>query len=171
MIKTDYYEICNQKLKYLNYSDRTIKSYLYYINQFFEITKLAPSRLTSNDLIEHSSFWRFKYTRKAGRFWGTVHTIKSREKLYPLGRKHGQLQILDGKFFYYYNNLRVPIFYYNKPIPSLYINPKYLTLCKITKNISSQSQSNKKTNSKNNERKTTSITKILKQLKNNRFVS
>ena len=33
MKKINYYEICNQKLKYLNYSDKSIKSYLFYINQ------------------------------------------------------------------------------------------------------------------------------------------
>ena len=59
MKKTNYYEICNQKLKYLNYSDRTIKSYLYYINQFFEITKLAPSRLISNDFQSYLDNYKF----------------------------------------------------------------------------------------------------------------
>ena len=49
MNKTNYYEICNQKLKYLNYSDRTIKSYLFYIKQFLVNTKIPPTRLKSND--------------------------------------------------------------------------------------------------------------------------
>jgi integrase/recombinase XerD len=49
MKKTNYYEICNQKLKYLNYSDRTIKSYLFYINQFLNTIKISPTRLTSGD--------------------------------------------------------------------------------------------------------------------------
>lgn len=49
MKKTDYYEICKQKLKYLNYSDRTIKSYLFYINQFLSTVNIAPTRLTSSD--------------------------------------------------------------------------------------------------------------------------
>ena len=49
MKKTDYYEICNQKMKYLKYSDRTIKSYLFYIKQFLENTIIPPTRLTSND--------------------------------------------------------------------------------------------------------------------------
>ncbi len=135
------------------------------------INNVSKNKLTSNDFIEHSSFWLFKYKCSVGRFWGTTHTIKSRNKLYPLGRNHGQLQTLDNKYFYYYKDLRVPIFYYNKPIPALYIQPKYLTLCKIVKNIRTQSENNKKENSKNNERKNRSIIKILKQLKNNRFVS
>ncbi len=49
MNKTNYYEICNQKLKYLNYSDRTIKSYLFYIKQFLDDTKIPPTRLKSSD--------------------------------------------------------------------------------------------------------------------------
>ena len=42
MKKLDYYEICKQKLKYLNYSDRTIKSYLHYINQFLSNVNTNP---------------------------------------------------------------------------------------------------------------------------------
>ena len=49
MKKTDYYEICKQKLKYLNYSKSTIKSYLFYINQFLKSLELPPSRLTAKD--------------------------------------------------------------------------------------------------------------------------
>jgi len=44
MKKTDYYEICNEKLKYLNYSDNSRKIYLSYISKFLnEITN--PSRI------------------------------------------------------------------------------------------------------------------------------
>jgi hypothetical protein len=43
MKKIDYYEICNRKLKYLNYSDKTIKSYLFYINQFLSQIDCPPS--------------------------------------------------------------------------------------------------------------------------------
>jgi len=34
MKKTNYYEICKQKLKYLNYSDNTNKIYLHYVDEF-----------------------------------------------------------------------------------------------------------------------------------------
>lgn len=44
MKKLDYYEICKQKLKYLNYSDRTIKSYLFYINQFLSNVNIPQSK-------------------------------------------------------------------------------------------------------------------------------
>ena len=49
MKKIDYYEICKQKLKYLNYSKSTIKSYLFYISQFLKSLELPPSRLTAKD--------------------------------------------------------------------------------------------------------------------------
>ena len=48
MKKINYYEICNQKLKYLNYSDRTIKSYLHYIQQFLTTIKSLHYRLQKN---------------------------------------------------------------------------------------------------------------------------
>jgi site-specific recombinase XerD len=59
MKKINYYEICNQKLKYLNYSDRTIKSYLFYINQFLENNKTSPSRLTSQDFQSYLDNYNF----------------------------------------------------------------------------------------------------------------
>lgn len=60
MKKTNYYEICNQKLKYLNYSDRTIKSYLFYINQFLNTVKVSPTRLTSQDFQSYLGGYNFK---------------------------------------------------------------------------------------------------------------
>jgi integrase/recombinase XerD len=59
MKKTNYYEICNQKLKYLNYSDRTIKSYLFYINQFLNNIKIPPTRLTSCDFQTYLDKYNF----------------------------------------------------------------------------------------------------------------
>jgi site-specific recombinase XerD len=60
MNKTNYYEICNQKLKYLNYSDRTIKSYLFYIKQFLDNTKIPPTRLKSDDFQSYLDQYGFK---------------------------------------------------------------------------------------------------------------
>lgn len=59
MKKTDYYEICNQKLKYLNYSDKTIKTYLFYINQFLSSVNIPPTRLTSNDFQSYLDGYNF----------------------------------------------------------------------------------------------------------------
>lgn len=49
MKKIDYYEICKLKLKYLNYSDKTINNYLGYIRKFLNNIDNEPSRLNSND--------------------------------------------------------------------------------------------------------------------------
>jgi site-specific recombinase XerD len=59
MKKTNYYEICNQKLKYLNYSDRTINSYLFYINQFLNSIKVSPSRLNASDFQSYLDNYQF----------------------------------------------------------------------------------------------------------------
>jgi integrase/recombinase XerD len=59
MKKQNYYEICKQKLKYLNYSDRTIKSYLGYINNFLNNTKIDPSRFISNDFQSYLDNYNF----------------------------------------------------------------------------------------------------------------
>ena len=59
MGKINYYEICNQKLKYLNYSDRTIKSYLFYINQFLNSIEISPSRLTSKEFQKYLDEYNF----------------------------------------------------------------------------------------------------------------
>ena len=45
----DYYEICERKLKYLNYSSRTAKLYLHYISKFLDDVKVPPTRLSSKD--------------------------------------------------------------------------------------------------------------------------
>jgi hypothetical protein len=39
MKKTNYYEISKQKLKYLNYSEKTINVYLFYINLLLNILR------------------------------------------------------------------------------------------------------------------------------------
>ena len=46
MKKIDYYEITKQKLKYLNYSSRSINTYLGYIEKFLNNINTEPSRLT-----------------------------------------------------------------------------------------------------------------------------
>lgn len=48
MKSIDYYEICRKKLKYLNYSDNTSSTYLFYIKQFLEKINIAPSRLNAD---------------------------------------------------------------------------------------------------------------------------
>ncbi len=62
MKKVDYYEICNQKLKYLNYSDRTIKSYLFYVNQFLSKVNIPPTRITASDFQFYLDNYQFTST-------------------------------------------------------------------------------------------------------------
>jgi len=60
MVKTDYYEICKQKLKYLNYSENTNRIYLFYISEFLDETSpIYPSRLTSNDFQNYLNDYDF----------------------------------------------------------------------------------------------------------------
>ncbi len=75
MKKTNYYEICNQKLKYLNYSDRTIKSYLYYINQFLENTKIPPTRLTATDFQQYLNNYNFTSTSQQNQVINSIRFL------------------------------------------------------------------------------------------------
>jgi site-specific recombinase XerD len=59
MKKTDYYNICEQKLKYLNYSDRTADCYLSYINQFLDRIEIPPTRLGSQDFQSYLDSYQF----------------------------------------------------------------------------------------------------------------
>jgi len=59
MKKTDYYKICEQKLKYLNYSDRTAECYLAYIKQFLDNTEIPPTRLGSPDFQSYLDNYNF----------------------------------------------------------------------------------------------------------------
>lgn len=56
---TDYYEISKQKLKYLNYSDKTILNYLNYIKKFLDRIDKPPSRLTSQDFKYYLDNYKF----------------------------------------------------------------------------------------------------------------
>ena len=59
MKKTDYYKICEQKLKYLNYSDRTTECYLAYIKLFLDNTEIQPTRLGSSDFQSYLDNYNF----------------------------------------------------------------------------------------------------------------
>lgn len=56
---TNYYEISKQKLKYLNYSDKTILNYLTYIKQFLNEINAPPSRLNSDDFQNYLNNYMF----------------------------------------------------------------------------------------------------------------
>lgn len=59
MKKTNYYEICKEKLKYLNYSKRTIDNYLGYLERFLNSLEIVPSRLTSNHFQTYLDSYNF----------------------------------------------------------------------------------------------------------------
>jgi site-specific recombinase XerD len=75
MRKTDYYEICNQKMKYLKYSDRTIRSYLFYIKQFLENTTIPPTRLTSNDFRSYLDTYNFTSVSQQNQVINAIHFL------------------------------------------------------------------------------------------------
>ena len=64
MKKTNYYEICNQKLNYLNYSSKTKTTYLYYIQEFLNSQIIPPSRLTSQDFQSYLDNYNFSSISK-----------------------------------------------------------------------------------------------------------
>ena len=64
MKKTNYYEICNQKLNYLNYSPKTKSTYLYYIQEFLNSQIIPPSRLTSQDFQSYLDNYNFSSISK-----------------------------------------------------------------------------------------------------------
>lgn len=55
----DYYKICEQKLKYLNYSPRTIDLYLSYISKFLSQITVPPSRLVAKDFQAYLDNYKF----------------------------------------------------------------------------------------------------------------
>ncbi len=132
------------------------------------------NRYSYNDRIEHTSFWKFEFEVKKEGLWATnVPKIISRHKLYPLGRNHGLLQEYDDLFFYIYKDLRVPLFYYNKsdnkPIPKIYLQSKYLTLCKGIRalpKVKSEEDKGKKVERRSNN----TFKKTLQKIRLNQFM-
>jgi len=59
MKKIDYYEISKQKMKYYNYSERTISNYLLYIDKFLISANVPPTRLTSDDFQNYLNNYKF----------------------------------------------------------------------------------------------------------------
>lgn len=56
----NYYEICKQKLKYLNYSKNTLNIYLFYICEFLDKTSdVYPSKLTSINFQNYLDNYQF----------------------------------------------------------------------------------------------------------------
>jgi len=59
MKKTNYSEILKKKMEYYNFSPRTIKMYVYYIEQFLENVNKFPTSLTSQDFQNYLDNYTF----------------------------------------------------------------------------------------------------------------
>ena len=59
MKKTNYSEICKQKLEYLNYSPKTKNLYLFYINQFLTQIDKSATNINSTDFQSYLDNYKF----------------------------------------------------------------------------------------------------------------
>ena len=106
MKKTDYYEICKQKLKYLNYSGRTAECYLAYIKQFLDNTEIPPTRLGSPDFQSYLDNYQFTSVSQQNQ---VINAIRFLYK-YGLDKKYDKVsfkrpksekklpRVIDGEF-------------------------------------------------------------------------
>lgn len=106
MKRTDYYEICEQKLKYLNYSERTADCYLYHIKQFLIKTEIPPTRLGSHDFQAYLDNYQFSSVSQQNQ---VINAIRFLYK-FGLDRKYDKVsfkrprtekklpRVIDGEF-------------------------------------------------------------------------
>jgi len=87
MKSIDYYEICKQKLKYLNYSDNTIKNYLYNIKQFLSSSNICPSRFISKNFQSYLDNYNFTSISQQNQI---INAIKFLYK-YGLNKKYDKV--------------------------------------------------------------------------------
>jgi site-specific recombinase XerD len=73
--KTNHYEICKAKLQYLNYSPKTQSTYLHYIEQFLNATKIPPSRLTSQDFQSYLDNFNFSSTSQQNQVINSIRFL------------------------------------------------------------------------------------------------
>jgi len=87
MKKIDYYGICKQKLKYLNYSERTITLYLSYISKFLSEVSTEPSRLSATDFQTYLDKYSFTSVSQQNQ---VINAIRFLYK-YGLDRKYDKV--------------------------------------------------------------------------------
>lgn len=75
MKKTNHYEICKAKLQYLNYSPKTQSTYLHYIEQFLNATKIPPTRLTSQDFQSYLDNFNFTSTSQQNQVINSIRFL------------------------------------------------------------------------------------------------
>jgi integrase/recombinase XerD len=93
MKKTNYYEICKQKLNLFNFSENTKKIYLHYIIEFFNNIEVPYSRLNSSDLQEYIINYNYSSTSQQNQ------VISSLKFLYKevLGKKYNKISFIRPK--------------------------------------------------------------------------
>ena len=69
------YKICEQKLKYLNYSKRTSEIYLHYINEFLSSIEKPPSRLTSSNFRSYLNNYSFASTSQQNQVINSIRFL------------------------------------------------------------------------------------------------
>jgi integrase/recombinase XerD len=106
MKKYNYSEVCRQKLEYLNYSPKTIKLYLLYIDQFLKGNIKAPTTLNSNDFQSYLDNYKFTSISQQNQ---VINSIRFLYK-FGLNKKYDKVnfkrpksekklpQVIDGEF-------------------------------------------------------------------------
>ena len=102
----NYFQICEQKLKYLNYSDRTIKTYMFYISQFLDKVKTYPSKLSSKDFQSYLDSYEFTSVSQQNQVINAIRFLykygleKKYDKVsFQRPRKERRLpQVIDSEF-------------------------------------------------------------------------
>jgi len=93
MKKVDYYEICKQKMQYLNYSNNTVKIYLFYIKQFLSTVNVYPTRLNSNDFQNYLDNYNFTSISKQNQ---VINAIRFLYK-FGLNKKYDKVSFIRPK--------------------------------------------------------------------------
>lgn len=80
-------KICEQKLKYLNYSTKTIKVYLYYINEFLLKQEKSTQHLNSNDFQTYLNSYNFTSVSQQNQVINSIRFLYKE----VLGRKYDKV--------------------------------------------------------------------------------
>lgn len=69
------YKICEQKLYYLNYSNNTIKIYLYYIKEYLDSINVNIQRINSNDFQNYLDNYKFSSTSQQNQVINSIRFL------------------------------------------------------------------------------------------------
>ena len=106
MKKTNYSEISKRKMEYFRYSPRTIKMYLYYINQFLENIEKYPTSINSSDFQTYLDNYKFTSISQQNQVINSIRFLYKE----VLGKKYDKVsfkrpksekklpRVIDGEF-------------------------------------------------------------------------